>query len=86
MTANQLIELSIREHRTVAEYPASPAEAIALIEDLGALSADDCSPWEHHSGAGYSGSEAAGYYNIWGTDDDGDEWQVHVVTSEVTSR
>lgn len=74
-TADELIALSRRENRTVTEYPETPEAARALLEDLSVEASDDCSVWEHVSGAGYSGSEAAGYYDVWG-----DDWRVHVVT------
>lgn len=81
--AKALIALSISEDRIVSERPDSLDEARQLIEDLGALCDDDCSPRDHHSGAGYSGPEAAGYYDIWGTTDTGAEWRVHIISADV---
>ncbi len=81
-TARDLIRLSTREHRTVTEYPEDAEAARALLTDLGAEADDDCDVWTHHSGAGWSGPESAGYYDIWGTAN-GCEWRVHVVADEL---
>lgn len=78
MSAQDLIAMSRREDRTVTEYPCSEEEARTLLEDLGVEAADDCCLMEHHSGAGYSGSESVGYYAVWG-----DDWCVHVVHAEL---
>lgn len=83
LSAAELIEMSIRENRTVAEYPNTREEAETLLLALGAECADDCPPREHHSGAGYSGSDAAGYYPMWGTTEDGDDWIVHVMCADL---
>lgn len=80
MIASALIALSIREGRTVTEYPDTAEDARALVETLAVEAADDCTI-EHRSG-----SESVGYYDIWGTDEDGDEWRVHVVTAEIVAR
>ena len=82
-TAAQLIDLSVRRGQTVTEYPSTDAETSSLLEDLGVACADDCSPQEHHSGAGHSGPESAGYYDVWGSTDDGAEWRVHIVSREI---
>lgn len=80
---NTSISLSIQENRTVTEYPASLAEAKAMIESLIPLCSDDCSPLDHVSGDGYSGPESVGHYDIWGEDEDGNEWRVHIVSPDV---
>lgn len=79
MNAQALIDLSVQQNRTVTEYL---EDAVSLIDALRVECADDC-PVEHVSGDGYSGSEAVGYYDIWGTTDDGDDWRIHVVTAEI---
>lgn len=78
MTATELIDLSRRENRTVTEYPVDAAEARSLLEALGAEASDDCAVWDHVSGAGYSGPEATGHYDVWG-----DDWRIHVVTAAI---
>jgi hypothetical protein len=81
MNAQDLIDLSVQQNRTVTEYP-EREEAGDLIDSLRVECSDDC-PVEHISGQGYSGLEGAGYYDIWGTTEDGDDWRVHVVTQEI---
>jgi hypothetical protein len=83
MNAARLVLLSVRESRVVSVYP-DASEASALLEDLGAIAADDCPTWEHHSGSGRSGPESAGHYDVWGTAD-GNNWRIHVVCERVES-
>ena len=82
MTHLDLIAESAVESRTVAVYPDSEKETQELLAALAPYADDDCAS-EHVSGEGYSGSESVGYYDVWGTDDDGDEWRIHIVASEV---
>lgn len=77
-TASQAIDESRRENRTVTLYPETVNDACDLMESLGTEASDDCPVWEHHSGAGYSGPEAAGHYDVWG-----DDWRITVVCVEV---
>lgn len=83
MSPQHLIALSISERRTVTEYPATAQIACLLIDSLGAVAGDDCSPRDHVGGAGLSGPESAGHYDIWGTTATGDTWRVHVVSADL---
>lgn len=80
MNAEELIALSITENRTVTEYPDHKA-VDELLSALLSECAEDC-PGEHISGEGYDGEEAKGYYDFWGTTDDGDDWRINVVCLE----
>lgn len=74
MTAAELIELSIAEDRTVAEYPENRAEYDAILEDLLSSSNGDVDTAEC-SGAGHSGPESRGWTEIWSEDG----WRVDLV-------
>jgi hypothetical protein len=74
MNANELIQLSIEEDRTVTEYPETQAELEALLADLLAASEGDAD-YAEHSGAGYCGPEENGYIDVWS--DDG--WRVELM-------
>lgn len=80
MTSRDLIAMSIRESRTIVEYPTTRADAATLLADLAVECDIECCPLDHHSGAGYSGQESVGYYDIWGTSEDGGEWRVRLVS------
>jgi len=77
MTAEQLIDLSIRETRTVTEYPSSAQEQRDLHESL----LTECDDNNEESGSGRSGAEARGSVVYWGTSPDGDEWKVEVINA-----
>lgn len=81
MTAEQLIRLSAREHRTATEYPTNIDEYDAIVDALRVECDADCDP-EEHSGAGYSGPEARGFVRYWGETESGHTWQVEVVRPE----
>lgn len=73
--AIDLIRLSIREHRTVTEYPETVQEFDAILDALLAEGEDSATV----SGAGYSGAEERGWEDVWGTTPSGAEWRVHLV-------
>lgn len=79
-TAEQAIREARRENHIVALYPDTEEEARQILETLGVEASDDCGVWDHQSGAGYSGNEALGHYDVWGED-----WRIHVITAEVSS-
>lgn len=74
MKAAELIDLSIRDGRTVTEYPDSRAEYDSLLDDLLAGSAGDVGTAEH-SGSGYSGPEARGWTEVYSRDG----WRVDLI-------
>ena len=74
--AKDLIRMSVREDRTVTEYPDTREQETALLDDL--MSADGYEDSADVSGSGYSGDEARGYTDLWG-----DTWRVHVVHAAV---
>jgi hypothetical protein len=74
MTTADLIKLSIKENRTVTEYPATKEEYDSLLDGLLASSDGDVDTAEH-SGAGYSGSESRGRTEVWSADG----WRVDLV-------
>lgn len=70
MTAEQLIDLSRLEGRTVTEYPDTQEEWDRLNEDLLAEGEDGVDI----SGNGHNGAESRGWTEYWG-----DGWRVDVV-------
>lgn len=77
-TAQELIDISVREDRTATDYPATREDWDALYEDLLAESHEDCEP-EQTSGAGFSGPDARGSVILWGVTEDCDIWRAELV-------
>lgn len=75
MDAYELIALSIRENRTVTEYPETAEEFEALVADLSA----ECDDNTEVYGRGFSGPENRGLVDFWGGADEGEPWRVEVV-------
>lgn len=72
MTAKDLVRLSVRENRTVTEYPDTKEQESALLDDL--MSTESYGDSVDMSGSGYCGPEERGYTDVWGN-----TWRVHVV-------
>jgi hypothetical protein len=73
-TANDLIKLSIRENRTVTEYPETQEEYDALLDGLLTASDGDVDTAQI-SGLGYEGAESRGWTEVYSADG----WQVDLI-------
>jgi hypothetical protein len=78
-SAKQLVALSIQRNETVTECPDTRKAETALLDELRVLGAEG---EVEVYGDGYGGSEGRGYTDMWGTDDDGSAWRVHVIHAE----
>lgn len=74
MSAAELIDLSVRENRTVTEYPETCDQYEALLHDL-LDSSDGDTGTTRCSGDGYSGPEGRGWTEVRSSDG----WRVDLI-------